>query len=352
MLAHPLQSRRIVLVEDDEVLQKHVASVLRGSFANLDVRGARDADEAIHLLEDERSRLLITDAQNHHFDGIAVATQARKLRPTLPVIVMSSAGSDSLSGKVPPLPAAAWLEKPPKVERLVGLVQRILSVPVGFSGEISIEGLPDLVQLLSMANASGALHIEHGDQHGSVWFDRGAIVDATLEGRHGVGVFHQMLAWEGGLFALDRSARAQQRSIHVPVMQLLLEGVQLLDEERVGEPALANGNAWTATSSTSQVRLRPVPESPNKIPVEQLVRPATMAERNSGNWSTPQQKAAEHFQRGMELALHKQYDAALREWERAASLDPANRTYQVNLRRLHEVRRRSAPLGETHGDEK
>src|SRR5262245_49027639 len=41
MLAHPLQSRRIVLVEDDEVLQKHVASVLRGSFANLDVRGAR-----------------------------------------------------------------------------------------------------------------------------------------------------------------------------------------------------------------------------------------------------------------------------------------------------------------------
>jgi hypothetical protein len=54
----------------------------------------------------------------------------------------------------------------------------------------------------------------------------------------------------------------------------------------------------------------------------------------------------------MELALHKQYDAALREWERAASLDPANRTYQVNLRRLHEVKRRSSPLGETHGDEK
>ena len=64
----------------------------------------------------------------------------------------------------------------------------------------------------------------------------------------------------------------------------------------------------------------------------------------------PQRIAANSFQRGMELVLSKRYDAAVQEWERALELDPNNRIYQVNLRRLHE-RRRDVVAGGPHGDQ-
>jgi CheY-like chemotaxis protein len=300
MFAQPIQSRRVVLVEDDEALQKHVGSALHRSFCDLDVRGAKDAPEALRLLEDERSCMLITDAQHHHLDGMALAASARKFRPSLPVIMMSSAPELHAAPGLP-LSAAAWLEKPPEVDRLVGLVEHMLAIPVGFSGALSIDGLAELVQLLSMANISGALHVEHGEERGTLWFDQGAIVDAALNDSRGSAGFHRMLKWQGGIFALDRQACSEQRTIHVPTMQLLLEGLQCLDE--------------AATGLTSQ------------------------------------QHAAESFQRGMELAVHKQYGAAFREWEQATALDPSNRTYQVNLRRLEDVRRRNAAMGGAHGDE-
>jgi CheY-like chemotaxis protein len=332
MFAQPIQSRRVVLVEDDEILQRHVASALHRSFCDLDVRGAKDASEAMRLLEDERSCMLITDAQHHHLDGMALAASARKFRPCLPVIVMSSAPEAHTAPGLP-LSAAAWLEKPPAVERLVGLVEHMLAIPVGFSGALSIDGLADLVQLLSMANISGALHVEHGEERGTVWFDQGAIVDAALNGSRGSAGFHRMLKWQGGVFALDRQASSEQRTIHVPTMQLLLEGLQFLDEEYAVSAAQPVGETNSCPQTEPRSNARPSSTSRSQTRLK------------------PSVEAAESFQRGMELALHKRYDAALREWERAATLDPSNRTYQVNLRRLEDVRRRNAAMGGTHGDE-
>jgi CheY-like chemotaxis protein len=345
MLAQPLHNQRVVLIADDETLQRHVASALSRSFANLDVQGTQNADEALHLLEDERSRLLITDAQSSRLDGIAVATSARQRRPTLPVIVMSNAGRGNRPAKTLPL-SAIWLAKPPKPERLVGLVRRFLAVPVGFSGEISLDSLPELIQLLCMTNVSGALHVERGAQRGSIFFDHGMIVDAVSGGSHGVSVFNQMLRWQGGLFALDRDARADQRSIDIPAMQLLLDGVSTLDQQRSTLPPGADDGdvfgAWPEerTSNTRRMRL--------------LSHSQAVAKEEAPVITTPeaaQAAAAQSFQRGMELALLKNYDAAVREWERATALDPSQRTYQVNLRRLYEVRRRSARSGGANGDE-
>jgi CheY-like chemotaxis protein len=355
MFAHPIQSRRVVLVEDDAVLQKHVASTLHRSFCDLDVRGAKDASEALRLLEDERSCMLITDAQHHHLDAMALAASARKFRPGLPVIVMSSAPEPHMSRL--PLSAAAWLEKPPQVERLVGLVEHMLAIPVGFSGALSIDGLADLVQLLSMANISGALYIEHGAERGTVWFDRGAIVDAALNGTRGSTGFHRMLRWQGGVFALDRQACSELHTIHVPTMQLLLEALQFQDEERAGSAAQPvsetsegeNPEALGNATRSSQTRLKPLTHA--RLAATQLQPPPAAGFVHTTSSLTLEQRAAESFQRGMELALHKQYGAALREWERATTLDPSNHTYQVNLRRLNEVRRRNAAMGGTHGDE-
>ena len=50
----------------------------------------------------------------------------------------------------------------------------------------------------------------------------------------------------------------------------------------------------------------------------------------------PIPEAARLFDRGLSLLSDKLYSAALEEWERACALEPENRMYQVNLKRLRE----------------
>jgi CheY-like chemotaxis protein len=351
MIAQQVKHPRIVLVEDDEALQRHVAVALRRSFSDLDISGTKDAAEALHWAEDERCCLLITDAQTRQLDGIAIATNARKRRPTLPVIVMSNPPCNV--DDVTSLVDVAWLEKPPRIDRLVVLVERMLSLPVGFTGKLTVDGLPDLVQLLHMMHATGALEVEHKSEHGRIWFERGAIVDSSLGELQGKASFHQILRWEGGRFSMDRQGRANQRTIQLPTMQLLLESMCQLDQDRAGgtvvrpqAAALKSSHANRTihrSSSPSHIRLKTVDG-------EQRPEPPPPAGYTVASF-TPQQQAAERFQRGLELAQAKQYSEAMAEWEAACQLDPEQRVYQVNLKRLREVQLRSQPPRGTDGDQ-
>ena len=48
-------------------------------------------------------------------------------------------------------------------------------------------------------------------------------------------------------------------------------------------------------------------------------------------------KAAQAFDRGLESFGKKHHDQALSAWREAVALDPGNRTYQANLRRLERL---------------
>lgn len=327
MLAQPTKKSRIVLVEDDGVLQHHVAVALRRSFQDYDVRPTQDSKEALDWLADEQSHLLITDAQTRHVDGIAVATSARSRRPGLPVIVLSDPPCNS--ERSPQLLATAWIEKPPKLERLIGLVKRVLLERKGWTGEIAVSGLSDLVQLLCMATTTGALNMKSGSQRGCLWFERGAIVDAKLGALRGEDGFHALMRLPSGSFALERDTKASQRTIELSATQLLLEAMCCIDEERAqGSAPAANHKRATAVS---HIRLASA----------QLPPRADLTPVVADRWITPSQRAAECFECGLEHVRAKNYVEALAEWERANELEPGNHTYQVNLRRLRDLHQHS-----------
>lgn len=344
MLAPQLHKKRIVLVADDEILRRHIVSVLYTSFADLDVCGTQSAAEALGLVEDECTRLLIADAQGRAVDAPAIANAALERRPALPVIMLGNTNQPPLSAsgqELPPL-TATWIDKPLQSERLVALVRSLLEVPLGFSGGVTLESLAELVQLLGLSNATGALHVEHDSERGSVYFERGNVHHAQCGAVEAMAAFQHMLKWPSGVFAFDRQGRASQRSIEIPILQLLLETTRLIDQERGSDrpPEVASEEPltgrWpeeltTGLNGSSHLRLR------------------ALKKVRDGE-GEPKRIAAQSFQRGMELVLSKRYDAAVQEWERALELDPSNRIYQVNLRRLHE-RRRGAVSGGPHGDQ-
>ncbi len=64
--------------------------------------------------------------------------------------------------------------------------------------------------------------------------------------------------------------------------------------------------------------------------------PPPQAEPRPGPAQGPEQVAAERFDRGLELVRKRSYEPALLEWAHAAELEPTNRTYRINLKRLRE----------------
>jgi hypothetical protein len=149
------------------------------------------------------------------------------------------------------------------------------------------------------------------ERRGSLWLDKGAIVDASYAAMRGALAVYELLQWRTGTFVLDRNARPNRYSIQLSVAQLLLEGMCRSDQARVLQPSAARVEAPTAAWDDQ-------------------------ATRRAGG-------AAIAFDAGLELVRDKDYAGALAEWERAIDCDPGNRLYQSNLRRLRELIRASKP---------
>jgi CheY-like chemotaxis protein len=313
----------IVLVEDDEALQLQLAGALEGALRHIEVRRTPDADDALRLVQDSRSCLLVTEAQSASVDGVTLATCARRQRPLLPLIFIADAdpgaaehGSGAAArtsthgshvyprasthgsgGEARPSTARVagfngshCIDKPPPLDQFVNLVASVLDAQPGFRGELSMNGLIELVQLVLMTTPTGALRVQSSTELGSVWFEEGAVVHAAQGQERGASAFQRMLHWCSGHFTVEPGVRTTERTITSSTTELLLQSVCLLDEEdRSGLREL------TGTC------------------------------------------AAECFDNGLAAVHDKRYADALPAWERAALLEPDNRVYRHNLMRLRQL---------------
>jgi hypothetical protein len=84
------------------------------------------------------------------------------------------------------------------------------------------------------------------------------------------------------------------------------------------------------------------PETQGGKVLDRVERPSLVEERQASDETAnlrrrvPLPEAVRCFDRGLSLLQDKLFAAALEEWERAAVLDPDNRMYQVNVKRLRQ----------------
>ena len=87
---------RILVVEDDEEVRATTGAYLRES--GLDVQEARDADEALEVLQRERFDVVVSDIiMPGSMNGAGLAKAIRRDWPSLPILLVSGY-SDSAAG--------------------------------------------------------------------------------------------------------------------------------------------------------------------------------------------------------------------------------------------------------------
>jgi CheY-like chemotaxis protein len=131
-----LKEKNILVVEDDLHMRIFISTVLETSGYN--AIATKDGKEGIQKVKEDPPDLIILDVMMPEEGGVSMYRQLKtdnKLK-NIPVVMLSGVESETFShslkmmsiGLEDPLPdPEAYVEKPPKAEELLNIVQKLLA---------------------------------------------------------------------------------------------------------------------------------------------------------------------------------------------------------------------------------
>jgi CRP-like cAMP-binding protein len=129
-----------------------------------------------------------------------------------------------------------------------------MSGDVAFAGNLSFLNLGELLQLLGTTGSSGtvSIHNAHAAQPGIIYIDKGNPISAASGSKAGLDALFSLFGWLDGQFEFVEEAVTCEKTITKSRMEIILDGLRLLDEGQVEiiGPATA-GSKPTDTAAKS-----------------------------------------------------------------------------------------------------
>jgi CRP/FNR family cyclic AMP-dependent transcriptional regulator len=121
-------------------------------------------------------------------------------------------------------------------QRLAQANSRIMDMlDRGIQGNLRTFTIPELIQTLALNRRTGILAITDKHAKAEVHIQKGAVAEAFLGDIEGEQAFYRLLEWKEGQFQFQPAETIPStKKINKDTMQLLMEGLRRLDEERSG----------------------------------------------------------------------------------------------------------------------
>ncbi len=118
-----------VLIVDDSPVDRALAAGLLEK-ASIEVSHAGDGREALEKISQDPPDLVLTDLQMPHIDGLELVDQIRQDHPLIPVVLMTSKGSEEIAVESLRRGASSYVPKKVLAQELVPTIQSILAVAI------------------------------------------------------------------------------------------------------------------------------------------------------------------------------------------------------------------------------
>src|SRR5690606_1848307 len=115
---------RILICDDQEVMRDSLAGIL--AREGHEVVAATDGTAALQRLSSQRFDLLITDLKMPKMTGIELLAEAKKVRPEMPVVLMTAFATVQTAVEAMKLGAYDYIQKPFDGDEIKLLVDRTL----------------------------------------------------------------------------------------------------------------------------------------------------------------------------------------------------------------------------------
>jgi excisionase family DNA binding protein len=123
-MAPPAGRARILVVDDEPSIRELLSKTL--ALAEYDVDLAPDGRTAVERMKIIPYDLLITDLRMPVMDGLAVIREARRLKPDIPVIIVTGYSTEASAIEAVNLGVSGYLTKPFRVPRVLAVVGKAL----------------------------------------------------------------------------------------------------------------------------------------------------------------------------------------------------------------------------------
>lgn len=133
--------------------------------------------------------------------------------------------------------------------------------PAAFTGNLNFLDFGDLLQLIGSSGNSGMLRLtsRYAPEPGFVYFVKGNPVDATNGRLTGIDALYAMFGWIDGDFEFYKESIARQTIINKSRMEIILDGLKMLDEgeiKKLGPLSLNHKPSYSFDSSNSLPLIR------------------------------------------------------------------------------------------------
>lgn len=119
----PTASRKILVVDDEDVVREVLGEFLE--LLNFEIEDARDGAAGLEALKKNDYRAAIADIRMPKLDGIGFLRKSRRLRPNLPVVIITGQGCEETRKEAMKAGAFAYLRKPFRYHEVKALLEQI-----------------------------------------------------------------------------------------------------------------------------------------------------------------------------------------------------------------------------------
>jgi len=131
---------RILTIEDDAAIRRGIVDALR--FSGYGVLEAARGDQGLELATRSEFDLLLLDLVLPGRDGLEILREVRRLRPTLPVIVLTARGEEADRVRGLRDGADDYVVKPFSVKELLARVEAVLRRSPERPGDVAMIPIP------------------------------------------------------------------------------------------------------------------------------------------------------------------------------------------------------------------
>jgi response regulator RpfG family c-di-GMP phosphodiesterase len=239
----PDQKPRVLIAGPDEEFAKLLKFRLLNVGMQVDI--LKNVESIVMTVRSSPPDLVLAEIRPHEDTAFKVLEQIREDEAIchVPFAFVASNGNRVLKVRALRHGVDDFLVKTENLEELVARVENILAREAarrgskapprrrGITGNLENLSLPDVFQMLALGMKTACVTVQSGETRGVLWFSNGNAVHADTGDKIGVNAVDEMLRWKAGNFSIEHGIEAEEQTIDMDTMFLLMECLRKIDEE-------------------------------------------------------------------------------------------------------------------------
>lgn len=226
--------KKVLIVDDEKPFLLSLADGLGAYAKNFEVVTALNGKEAVKVLDDTGVDLVVTDLRMPKMDGFELLAHMSGTYPDIPVIVMTAYGTPEIEERLEKMGTFHYLEKPLEFDVLAGKIVDALKTSAS-PDRIHGISLVAFLQLLEMERKTCTLTVTSRGKEGHLYFIKGALMQAEVGKVKAEEAALDIVTWENVAIEIQYTCTVKQKSIGLPLTEILMEGFRIKDEEELLE---------------------------------------------------------------------------------------------------------------------